>query len=313
MKIVDYKNRINEYIENAKKTSDCSKTFLYIDCFINCALGRCTISDYFNYRFYLLNHRGKRRFICNAEQAEWYRVNNDPKMAQILNDKDLTLHHFSDFIDRDWCGLTFNCEKEDYNKFASKHEYGIFKPLSQCGGRGVHIMKLSELQGGVFQYCKENNYILEEVLKQDTVMASINPDSINTVRVVTNNGKILAAILRVGRKGSQVDNYSAGGIIAQVDAESGIVSTKGINEHGERFLVHPDTKIAFPGFVIPQWEIAKVLISSAVKLCQGIPVIGWDIAFTPKGPTFIEVNAQPEMSILQLVELEGYRSVLRNK
>ena len=60
------------------------------------------------------------------------------------------------------------------------------------------------------------------------------------------------------------------------------------------------------------WDGCKQLVARVEKYCDGIPVIGFDIAVTQKGPTIVEVNEGTEIEALQLPSKEGYRRKLRD-
>ena len=49
--------------------------------------------------------------------------------------------------------------------------------------------------------------------------------------------------LRMGREGSFVDNFSAGGISALIDPDSGVIYTDGADKKGHSYECHPDSKV----------------------------------------------------------------------
>ena len=128
--------------------------------------------------------------------------------------------------------------------------------------------------------------------------------------MITVNGALIGCVLRVGVGDSGVDNASSGGIYALVDCESGLVTTEAMNYKGERYEKHPDTGVGFVGFSIPMWDKCKALVSEAVPLTKGVPMVGWDIAITAEEPTIIEVNESPDLFILQSPRRTGARSVV---
>ena len=128
--------------------------------------------------------------------------------------------------------------------------------------------------------------------------------------MVTVNGILVGCILRVGVGDSEIDNASSGGIYALVDCESGLVTTEAMNYKGERYERHPDTGVAFIGFSIPLWDKCKALVNEAAPLTKGVPMVGWDIAITPQGPTIIEVNESPDLFILQSPKQTGARNIV---
>lgn len=140
------------------------------------------------------------------------------------------------------------------------------------------------------------HYILQERLSQSPELSKIYGGSINTVRLVTmmvnNQPKPFAAIIRVGVEGSALDNWSTGGIAIDIDLETGILGRFGFHspKFGTRVDRHPDTGFVFHGFKVPYIFDA---VQMAVKLhgfFYSFHSIGWDIAITGEGPSFIEGN-----------------------
>lgn len=311
MNISYINRRINQYIDKAAAESGLSKRFLYFDCIFNCALGRCTIRDYFIYKFFFLNRKGKKEFISGVEQNKWQDLHNDKHMQDILQNKERALHHFSVLIDRDWCGQRYNNTPMDYAEFERKHAFAIVKPLNLCGGEGIKVINLKTLPGGGYKFCKDNDYIIEELIEQDDELQHLYPYAVNTIRMVTYKKKLVAATLRIGRGKNEVDNLSAGGIAAGVDIQSGTVYTTGKTYANEEFIFHPDTGVTIPGYVIPKWTECKKLVKKAVALCEEIPIVGFDITIAKHGPAIIEVNEGTEIEAVQLPGLRGYRRILR--
>ena len=117
-------------------------------------------------------------------------------------------------------------------------------------------------------------------------------------------------MIRIGRGDAVVDNGFAGGIVANIDIETGIVCSAGCNEKGERFLVHPDTKIPIIGFQIPEWKSVVDLVNKLAKVVSGNRYTGWDLAFTSNGYIMVEGNARGQFVILQMPNREGLKKKL---
>lgn len=138
-------------------------------------------------------------------------------------------------------------------------------------------------------------------------MNVINPNAINTYRIVTVNkgdGKpyLFSGILRVGTsKTGNVDNWAAGGLAIGVNEKTGYLQKYGFYKprHGTKEEVHPDTGVRFSEFKAPQFEEAVRIAIEAHKHLFGIRTIGWDIAITENGPVFIEGNDSWEISLMQ--------------
>ena len=138
-------------------------------------------------------------------------------------------------------------------------------------------------------------YVVERVIKQHPVMASFNPSSINTIRVMTLiwEGKCipLSSVLRMGVNGSRVDNCSSGGIVAGINQSDGSVKNVAYNANGYRFETHPQTG-NFGGIVIPSWDkVLKVVEKLAWRFSGISQLISWDVAIDDDGePVVIEMN-----------------------
>jgi len=175
----------------------------------------------------------------------------------------------------------------------------IIKPVSGTQGKGIYIMTndtaLSSLPGAFHK----GTFIVQEVIKQHTTMHSINPFSVNTIRIITllcpdGSVELLAAMLRTSSNQSPIDNFSSGGIVVGIDAQTGMLRERGFLKHpfGTTVTAHPLTNIVFRNFTIPFWDGIKAMVIKAQKIFRQLKSIGWDIAVTPGGPIMIEGNIE---------------------
>ena len=137
-------------------------------------------------------------------------------------------------------------------------------------------------------------------------MSILNAESVNTIRIVTirenNEIKILSSVLRVGTsKSKNVDNWAAGGLCIEID-KNGVLTQYGYAKpkYGDKFEVHPDSKVKFKGFTIPYYDEVVNLVKKAHEKLYGIESIGWDVAVTQDGPVLIEGNDNWEISLMQI-------------
>ena len=147
--------------------------------------------------------------------------------------------------------------------------------------------------------------MIEGAIQQAPWIAAINPSSINTIRAYTlvkNNGEtqILGIMLRVGRKGSHVDNWGSGGVGYDFDIETGVCVGFGRDKKNNPYIFHPDSNVQMVGFQLPNFEQLKKLI---VELTHKVPqarFVGWDIAITPNGYELVEMNCPGGHDFLQV-------------
>lgn len=141
--------------------------------------------------------------------------------------------------------------------------------------------------------------LIEEYLDQDPVYASVNPTSINTLRLwVLRRGDSASTrlgYLRIGRGGSLVDNQSAGGIVAPVDLATGRLSDA-IDGRVSRsvYAVHPDHGAAIAGLALPRIAEATALAERTLLAFPHLHFAGVDMAMATDGPRVIELNVQPD-------------------
>lgn len=148
------------------------------------------------------------------------------------------------------------------------------------------------------------NFVIEELAKQHPAMASLNPSSLNTIRVITFRKEdevlICMAICRIGKPGNVVDNFAAGGMGCVVK-EDGYLSeyayTKVYSEKKNKTY----TDIVLKDFRIPGFENVKAFVKKAHLAMPQFLLLAWDIAIgEDEQPIFIEYNT----NFCNLFELE---------
>ncbi len=233
---------------------------------------------------------------------------------ELLENKYLFYQRFGKFFKRDVLCFDENTTLEQLELFCKKHHEIIIKPVNGQCGRGIELVSTDKYNDikELFDYLlsAKISYLLEEKIIQDERMAKLNPSSVNTVRLpsfINSKGfYILKPCLRMGRKGSIVDNGASGGIIAVIDENTGKIVSDGRDELGQYYINHPDSNQPIKGFQVPCWE---ELLSFAEKIHREIsyyPYVGWDFAFSKeKGWMLIEGNWGQFLS--ELVDREGIK------
>lgn len=175
----------------------------------------------------------------------------------------------------------------------------IFKPTSLGCGEGIFIADVGSevLARKIFDkiVATGDTWVAEELIKQSPEMASWNESSVNTIRINTfiKSGVVDFGVpfMRTGRKGSDVDNGGVGGIYAVADTETGILITNGTDEKGNDYPTHPDSKLKYKGWQIPQYGQLKDMAKAIhAVVFPDMSYISWDFALTDKGWVVIEGN-----------------------
>lgn len=263
--------------------------------------------DYFQYGFYFKRRPAREQFVTIGKLRSFNRVCNDPEKAKIFSDKAAFAKTFKDFIGRDILDMK-NCKVEDFKDFCLKHDRMFIKPQDGTYGRGVSIVECgSKNTEELYKQYAGRNVLVEEVITQHPEMAAFNSSSLNSLRVVTllkADGEPIVlpgSAVRVGRAGKIADNFHHNGMGCQIDNETGIVCSTGIDKAGRRHIVHPDSKLTLLGFQIPQWAAVKERVCAAAKVVPEVRYVGWDVAVTDDNRiVLIEGNDRADPDIGQM-------------
>ena len=276
----------------------------------------CSKAEYFYYRFYELSEPEQQEYIMdNGYESHYVKLWNEQEDILFTTNKPDFNQVFPEYVRRDWIEV----RKVDYDRFrqfAEDYPICIEKPVGGHSGQGVCIRHFPPLDAlpTLFDELNRKNVLLEERLNQNSILASLNPDSINTIRIVTlrrdNVPDIIMAGLRIGRKGKVADNFGAGGICAKLDFSTGRIVRPAISKHNVLYTKHPDSGIDLIGFQVPMWEELR---STAIVCAEKMPgnLVGWDFAINEKDEiVIVEANSAPDIMLMQMVEGHGYRTIL---
>jgi hypothetical protein len=149
----------------------------------------------------------------------------------------------------------------------------------------------------LFLHTHHDEFIIQPEFQQHDMMNSINPSSVNTIRIVTfvkNNNVINnTALLRMSNGTIYTDNWATGGIIVNIDMSSGFLDKIGKtkSKYGRLHInEHPLTYFRFENAEIPFWLEVKELVKNAALILKPLKLIGWDVAIGKYGPVLVEAN-----------------------
>jgi hypothetical protein len=165
------------------------------------------------------------------------------------------------------------------------------------GGRGVRKIIMDDIQNKdefLNELLSPIDMEFERIISQNDFFAQFNPDSVNTMRMVTLNINekctVLSAFLRMGSKGSFVDNFCSGvGVLAGINYE-GYLNEFGIDKNFDKVFKAP-TGLEFKGVCIPNYDSVKQQIIDFHRKIPFANLIGWDVTLDKdSNPIVIEVN-----------------------
>ncbi len=302
------KKAMFEKIDSIHEKTGKSKLYLLFD------MQRCArkygagYMDYDLFEMYNLTPAQRDTYITRGRNNEIVAKYNDKSYFHLFENKNEFNELFKDYIKREWINVK-DTPKEDVVAFMQRHPVFMAKPVDGGCGHGIEKIDTSEYSSLDEVYNKlvegNNNFELEEVIKQHPAVSAIYPDAINTVRVVTilkdGVAHVICAYFRIGN-GKFVDNFNSGGMVAPVNEVTGEVIDRAIDKKKNLYETHPQTGAKIKGFKFPDWDKAIAMCKEAAKVVPRMGYIGWDVCFTPDGPIFVEGNEFPGHDIYQLPE-----------
>lgn len=318
MSLIDYaiKGNIKKFDDKLTNVSikyNLSKPYLYanfIKCFLKIGSG---YSDYLNYELYKRSNDEINAYATIKTQDYFYEIVSPSKYKTTFTVKNNFLEKFAKYIYRD---SFYKGTYDELAGFLNRNEKIMYKPNNSLGGdrvRSIIVKDITDFKA-FYNEIINNDILLEGYVKQHSEIAKFAPNSVNTIRVMTfgynGKSKILCAIMRIGNGIADVDNFHQGGMGVEIDVDTGIVLTDAIDKDNNRYEVHPVSKLAFKGFKIPNWDIVVKTCLEATLVDEHIHCVGWDVAVTQNGCTFIEGNRRPGYDLPQVILDKGRKYMM---
>ncbi len=296
---MDYK-KFFKTIDQVHQKNGKNKIGIFFDVVICGLKYQAGYIDYYQFEMYKMNNKERKTVVTRGINNKITKKYNNMKEAYKFEDKALFNELFDDYLNRDWILLKDN-EKE-FAEFLKNKKEIIVKPLSLSCGKGVEKLNVTEANANkLYEKLVNNGQVLvEEVAKQNQVLNNVYPKSVNTLRIVTLNKKVVAALLRIGNHGNVVDNFNHGGMVTTIDIRTGKVKYPAIDKETNVYFEHPMTKAPIVGLQIPMWEDVKKLCIDACEIVPEIGYVGWDVCLGPVSPCLIEGNDFPGHDLYQL-------------
>ena len=283
-------------------------------------------SEYFIFGYEGRDAAYRSSFITEGIRMSFYPRMNQDRNTDLLENKYRTYKKFKDMFKREMIRIKKDQQPTPENlkvleEFAKRHETYVVKPAYAAFGKSVRTESLSMYASveAAYKFYSKNGVVIEELIEQGEAMSRIHADSVNTLRMPTviikdENGspcvKLFHPSLRVGQGKSFVDNFSAGGLSALIDPETGVIYTDGADKKGHGFECHPDTGVKFKGFAIPEWNVAVSMVKEAAMMIPDNHYCGWDLAYGKNGWCMVEANCHAQMGAMQMVTREGRKNEL---
>lgn len=296
------------------KFTNSDLTIYFCDWLVFARIKGFSYACYFDYELYNKEENVRDTFLNEGYRRRVYRACVTKEYKEILSNKAMFNKTFAKFVKREWVD-TNTCSYDEFVGFVKRSNNFIAKPVLGTGGGGIERIYIDSATSlrECFEYCRNNNYIVEEIIHQHKTLAEFNESTLNTIRVTTllcadNIPRIVLATARFGRLGNVVDNFHGGGVGAVVDIDTGKIISEAIDRNHQRNAFHPDSRKRILGFQYPEWEKIRDVVSEAALMLPEMRNIGWDVAVTNKGDVeLVEGNGFPNYDVLQSPDQIGRR------
>ena len=297
---INYKNFFKT-INYVSKKSKKSRVFIFFDMIYTGIKYQAGYMDYKLFEMYKMNNKEKATIITRGVNNNYIRILNKKEDMKLLNNKLLFNEKFKKYLNRDYIAIDKD-KYEEYLSFVNKHKTFIAKPIDQSCGTDIEIIKVNkDNKKEIFEsLINKKQLLLEEIAVQRKELSMLHKTSINTVRVVTIGGEVVAAFLRIGNNNNVVDNFNHGGMCAPINIKTGKIEFPAIDKKENLYYKHPITNKEIVGLEIPLWNQIKKLCKDASKLIPTLKLVGWDVCVGEKVPLLIEANEFPGHDVYQL-------------
>ena len=275
-------------------------------------------SEYIAFDFVDKKPDERRQFCSDLDTNVFgYTVNNIVEVQKILN-KASSANKYQKLLKRDYLIISNKTEFESFHSFVSNHQVFVKKKVFSSMGKGVELIDIKDIANSEADYFEKlissGTWLLEERVIQRKEMGCFNESSVNTVRCMTfktRDGIVVPyCFMRTGRNGAFVDNGGSGGLLMGIDVTNGVVDTDALDEYGVKYETHPDSGIAFKGFVIPEWGELLAICKNAAEKEKDMGYLSWDMAYCDQGWVVIEVNEVGQFIGPQMVYQKGIKKEL---
>lgn len=294
-------DKMFQTIDLVNKKTNKSKISIFFD-IINCGIKyQAGYVDYNLYEMYKMNKDERKTVVTRGINNEIIKKYNDMTYAYKFEDKALFNNLFNKYLNREWIYIK-ESSIEDFKKYLKGKKEIIVKPLSLSCGKGVEkiVVKDHNPEELYNHLMKTDQTLVEDVAIQNKVLSDLYPHSVNTLRIVTLNKVVVAALLRIGNKGNVVDNFNHDGMVTTVDIKTGEIKYPAIDKVGNVYEVHPETNVKIVGIKIPMWNEVKKLCIEACDIVPELGYVGWDVCLGEEKPFLIEGNDFPGHDLYQL-------------
>ena len=268
--------------------------------------------EYYTFEFYRpdISYEQRKRYVGTQGSVYWPYENNPRKYTTTLNSKYIQKHLLIGFglptpplLHVVGSGHELHDKAAFCDAIGQLREDFMLKPCQGAKGNHIKVVRVENeilyMSGkevradDLWKYIEphfHNGFLIEKRIRNADYIRVLNPDCLNTFRVSmikTDDGvwHVACVTLKVGAKNSDVDNWSAGGMIVNFDRDGAFDGVENLR-NGKP----PEITPALKALRIQDYDQLLSLAHLASQKFNFMGTIGWDIAHTDQGYMVIEGN-----------------------
>ena len=300
--------RMKKHIDIIQKNSGKSKFYIYLSIFGAFLARGAGYTDYFRGDFIHRTKAERDTFVTAKSFYQILQYLNQENYKVLVDDKIVFNQFFGDYIHRDYLNLR-EAGVEEFKAFIRGREVVFAKTPKGEGGHGVSKIVLADYPDKAALYrllLQRGQLLVEEAIVQSAEVNRLNPCVVNSFRVITlyKDGKVtlLNNAFRINQDSSEVIGCS-NDLYFSLSAD-GRIDSNVIDDYGNIYTEHPMTGVRFADIRVSGVDKAFAMCVEAAKKIPQVRYIGWDVAFSEKGPILVEGNQYPGYGIVQFYRLK---------
>lgn len=259
-----------------------SRLYLALD-MLWCIVFRLTLpSEYCDFGYDFLPRSKRKNYFTLVKRKYAYNKLETHRSRNITANKFYFASIMEDFFGRKFLH-NLDMTLDEFRLFAENEEKFIYKPISGTAGRGQIIYRMDGSRSIEDLYEELRSLprgILEGWIVQHEALNSLYPDAVHIVRLHTihdgsgENIHIYGANLSIAVRGNLANTCLDTTLSAQVDDNTGIVTTEAFDAQYNFYSETPTTGVPIKGFQVPDWDKALDLCRRAASRIPEMQFIG---------------------------------------
>ena len=293
---------IAEYSGKVHATRNKNRFLVACD-MLGCLLGRHVYPfEYHQLGFDSIPRKLRDTYVTTHRMEEVNRVLNDKASENLLTNKFYAGTVLAPYYKRP-CIQNRNLTLADFKAFAEGQKKFIYKPIDGYGGEGHRVYRMDGSRSTEEIYeeiLSAPRGVLEGWIVQHEALNALYAGAVHTIRLHTlhdgsgENIEVFGGNISIAFDGELANTHYSATICAQVDDETGILVTDGLQRDTDTIMeTIPTTGVRLKGYQLPDWQETLELVRQAAAAIPEIRFIGWDVAFSEDGPVICEGNIYP--------------------